>query len=384
MVRVFHQRVVRLLDHEYSAAFSIGLGVVSALVWSGAGNGSYEAVVNGTWSDQILHQSGIDSLHSLVANGLMTIFFFAIGLELSRELRNGSLANRSVALPPVLGAVGGMVATAVLSIGIGSITHTPALRHGWGIPMATDIAFTLGALALVGRGLPQSLRLFLLTLAIADDVFSVTVLTFTGSTHVRVAGLGAIVFVVMIGAVVLRRQRGTAWRLVLLGALWLCFVWANIEAPLAGLVAGLLISSDEGVVGLERQVSRWSVALVLPLFALVACGIQWSHISLHGATLTVIAATVGTRLVGKVVGIVGGVALARLFGWQLPPSISWSLLATAALLCAIGLTVPLLFAGALFDVKSATYGAFTLGLLLSSVFATALGIPLLKLQARRS
>jgi NhaA family Na+:H+ antiporter len=121
---------------------------------------------------------------------------------------------------------------------------------------------------------------------------------------------------------------------------------------------------------------------VLPLFAVVACGVRWSSLSLHGPTATIIGATIVIRLVGKVLGISAGVALAHAMHFRLPSSITWPLLFSAATLCAIGFTVPLLFAGALFGPGTATYGAFTLGLVGASLLSAILGVSLLRYQTR--
>src|ERR1019366_1140760 len=98
-------------------------------------------------------------MHNVVVTGLMTVFFYAIGLELSRELENGTLIRPAHSMPPILGAIGGMAVTALTSLAVGEFSHTAAFRHGWGVPMATDIAFALGAFAIAGRGLPPTLRI---------------------------------------------------------------------------------------------------------------------------------------------------------------------------------------------------------------------------------
>ncbi|MHB1208351.1 MAG: Na+/H+ antiporter NhaA [Acidimicrobiales bacterium] len=376
-------RLIRLVDHDYGAPFFIGTGVVAALLWSAASPSNYETITLSLWQQPQWNFSSINSLHGLVVNGLMTVFFLAIGLELSRELRTGALMRPAHALPPVLGALGGMLGTALLSLLAGALTHSYALRHGWGVPMATDIAFTLGVLALAGRRLPPQLRIFLLTLAIADDAFSVLVLALTGASHIHSAGV--IALIVVVAAAWWSSQR---WPRSWLGvgfviAIWLCFVWANVEPPLSGVVGGLAISFNEVfALNFERVLSRWSTALVLPLFALVSCGIHWQALSLRGDVLTIIVAMIVIRIIGKVLGITGGVALAALIGFKLHRSISWRTLAAAAVLCAIGFTVPLLFADQLFGPRSVTYGAITLGLLASSLIAAVLGITLLRIGSR--
>jgi len=270
-----------------------------------------------------------------------------------------------------------------ISVAIG--TPQPCRSAGlWVVvPMATDIAFTLGALALAGRRLPPTLRLFLLMLAVADDVFSVVVLSFTGDDHVRIAELVTFFVVAALCRVLSRRFRGTTWRLVVLVVLWLTLLGAHVEPPLAGVVTGLIVpfGAARGI-RLEDNIRRWSTGLVLPLFALVSCGVLWSQLHGHAVT-TIVVATVAIRLAGKVVGIVGGVVAARLLGYRLHSSITWPILSASTLLCAVGFTVPLLFAGALYSTRSATYGAFTLGLLIASVTAGVGGVTLLRYQSRR-
>ena len=382
MSRNVNDRVTRALDHEFGAPFSIGAGAVAALVWSALDQSNYRRIVNASWLHS-LDAVALSSLHSIAGSGLMTLFFFAVGMELSREFKSGTLMKVHHALPPIAGAVGGMVATALLSVLVGSLTHTPALIHGWGIPMATDIAFTLGVLALAGSGIPLALRLFLLTLAVADDVLSIIALSITGASHIRAVGLGVFVLATLVVVVVSRRQTSIAWRLTVLISLWLCLTWANVEPPLAGVIAGLAVPFEHrSALRLERQMNRISVGIVLPLFALVSCGVTWSQLSWRGTTLTIIATTVGVRLAGKTLGISGGVALVGLFGLRRPHTITWPLLMTASLLCAIGFTVPLLFTSALFSPSSASYSAFTVGLLAASLIAGFTGVVLLKQQTR--
>jgi NhaA family Na+:H+ antiporter len=372
----------KALDHDFSAAITLSIGVLVALVWSATDTRSYQHLVIAPWSIGLLSRTQLGSMHDVVVTGLMTVFFYAIGLELSRELENGTLIRPAHSMPPILGAIGGMAVTALTSLAVGEFSHTAALRHGWGVPMATDIAFALGAFAIAGRGLPPTLRIFLLTLAVADDVFSVTILSVTGATHVRALGVCAIVIVTVGAKWISRWIRSIPWRLTVLVALWCCFVAAHVEPPLAGVVAALIVPFDRSAgLRLEDNVRRWSTALVLPLFALVSCGVHWSALSGRSVT-TIVVATFAIRMIGKVVGIGGGVGIARLFGYPLHPSITIGLLATSSLLCAVGFTVPLMFASALYPTSGPAYGAFTLGLLISSAFAAVVGVVLLKKQAK--
>ena len=385
MPRSQWSRTFGFLDHDASAAIGIGTGAAAALAWSGFAQGSYQRVMNSSWGALSHHLNSISTVHSFVTNGLMTIFFFAIGLELSRELRVGTLTKWSHSIPPIFAAIGGMSATALLSIVIGHASDTNALVHGWGVPMATDVAFSLGVLALAGKRLPPTLRVFLLTLAIADDALSAGVLSFTGHLILRVSGILCIVALVLFAIWLFTKSSRAVLSIALLIALWAAFAWANVDPPLAGVVAGLLTPfRNEWARNLERLASRFSIGIVLPVFAVVACGVRWSDVSIHGYTASIIVATVFIRIVGKVIGVTIGVLGARAIGARLSPSITWQLLVGIALLCAIGFTVPLLFAGALFGAQSASYGAFTLGLLIASLISAALGVSLLRAQARKA
>jgi NhaA family Na+:H+ antiporter len=371
-------RLRRALDHQYAAAVTVGAGALVALSWSAISSPTYQRVIASSWFRG--HDVG---LHAVAVNGAMTLFFAAVGLELSRESHSQLRHHLRASVPPLLGAVGGMAGTAALSLLLGQLLHSSALRRGWGVPMATDIAFTLGVLALAGPRIPAALRVFLLTLAIADDVLSVVVLSVTGVAHVRVVGLVAMVVVAVAGVFLGRHLAPWLAFVLLLVASWLAFAWAGVEPALSGVLAGVLIPVNSAPTRrLEQYVTRWSVGLALPLFAVVACGVAWSSLSLAGNSGKIIVGTTVVRVVGKVIGIGAGVFLAGRVGVRRHASITAPVLVGASLLCAIGFTVPLLFAGALFGNTSAAYGAFTVGLLVASLLGAMGGIALLRRATR--
>ncbi len=376
------RRLSRAARREYASAVTLSTGVATALVWSAAAPSSYFALDTDHVAGRLGAFVGVGTIHDLIVNGLMVVFFAAVGLELSRELSRGVLVERRRAVAPVVGALGGMAATALGSLALGHLLGRAALVRGWGVPMATDVAFSLGVVALVGRRLPPALRTFLLTLAIADDVASVIVLTLTGTTHPRPVGLAALAVVLVVGTPLVRRRNRAGSALVLVGATWLGFAWANVDPALAGVLAGGLINTGAPWCDrLERRATLASATVVLPLFALVACGVAWRQLS-GSPTLVLVLATLVIRLGGKIVGITGGVGLARLAGFSPHPTLSARLIGEVAVVCAIGFTVPLLFAGTLFGVDSPTYAALDLGLLASSVVAALLGVWLLRRSAR--
>ena len=376
------RRVSRVAHREYASALTLTVGVAAALVWSAASPSSYFSLDTARTPWRLPGLLEVATAHDLVVNGLMTVFFAAVGLELSRELTRGVLTTRAHAVAPVVGALGGMAATALGSVALGHLLGRAALVRGWGVPMATDVAFSLGVVALVGRRLPPALRTFLLTLAIADDVASVVVLTVTGTTHPRPVGLAVLVVVAAAGAPLARRLDRAGPAVAFIAATWLGFAWANVDPALAGVLAGGLVNTGSAWCDrLEQRTTVLSATVVLPLFALVAGGVAWRELS-GPTTLTLVLATVAIRLVGKVVGIAGGVGLARRVGYRPHPTISTRLVLEVAVVCAIGFTVPLLFAGSLFGSASPTYAALDLGLLASSVVAALLGAVLLRRSAR--
>ena len=380
MFRRLSLLVGRATDHDYAASVTIGIGALGGLAWSSFSTSSYQrAMAAWPMSRGVL---GIASWRDFVGTGLMTLFFFAVGLELARERHHGSLRNLRHSLAPVLGAFTGMAGPALIVVAAGLITRTPTLVHGWGIPMATDIAFTLAVLAVAGSRVPASLRTFLLTLAITDDVASIVVLAATGATRVNFGWLalsGALV-----GAIITisRWHHSTPWRLCVVALVWWALARAGVEPPLAGVIAGVIVPFDaHRSLRLERAMTRLSVAVVLPLFALAYCGVSWSNLA-SATPLTIIVAIVLARLLGKAVGISVGVATARRLGARLAPGISGISLTAAGVLCAIGVTVPLLFAGRLYDPQSATYGAFDVGLVAASILAALVGVVLLRTATR--
>lgn len=375
--------VVRWADRDATPALTISIGVLVAIVWSALSPASYEQRVNAPWHNSALSSVGLRTWHDVVASVLLAIFFFAIGLELARERRRGALAHLRHAIAPVFAALGGMLMTALLAVVAGGATNTPALGRGWGIPMATDIAFTLGILALVGRRLPPTLRVFFLTLAIADDAFSVVVLATTGASSVHIVALCISVVLATGGWAVLRHRTSATGRWLYLISLWVALAFANVEPALAGVIAGALVPYDDKVAPtLERVSTRSSTVAVLPLFALVSCGVAWNQLRFHGQAERIIIAMVAIRIGGKVAGIAAGVWLARRVGLPPPPSITGAMLRAGSVLCAIGFTVPLLFAQALFPTTGSIYSAFALGLVVTSAVAAFVGGVLLRRAAR--
>ena len=359
---------------EAAGGISLSVGMIAALLWSGLAPDQYHNFWHHAFSAARFETWHVGTPHEVVANGLLTLFFFGVGLELARELRHGHLANKRNAVMPAVAAFGGMVATALLAIVLGALTNTPPLAKGWGVPMATDIAFALGALALVARRIPRELRIFLLTLAIVDDVLSVIALAASDPSKVRplyLALLPVTIFLLSFKT----RQRVVLTMTVRLLATWLVLAAANVEPCLAGAIVGLVApfaSQPDVMERLEERVVLAATWFALPLFALAACGVDWRVVTWNDATWRFVGLLAIARLVGKVLGIVGVVILASRLGFGERPG-SLFQLTSLSCLCAVGFTVPLLFATQAYGSTNPVYFQTTVALLSVSVFAAVIG-----------
>jgi NhaA family Na+:H+ antiporter len=384
-------RLRRFFRSDVAGAWVLVVAVGAALLWANSpvGRSTYDAV----WGRPV-HVGGsafsdLTSVRAWVNGGLMAVFFFVVGLEIGRERRTGELGDLRTAVVPVVGALGGMAGAGLVFALFAS--GSPG-SSGWGIPMATDIAFALGALALLGRRVPPGLRLLLLTLAVADDIGSVLVLAIFYSGGIRLAALvGA---GVIIAAMLLLRRwaRLPGWPLLVLGVgLWVLLATGGVEPALAGVVVGALIPASVAASRLrpadrmEERVAPISAFVVLPLFALANAGFTFHSGMLGppGATRVFIGIAVA-RVVGKVVGItVACFLVVRLGFGRLPSGVLWSHVAGGAAVAGIGFTVPLLIAEQAFAQNPPLVVASELGLLVGSVAAVGVGAVLLMAVHRR-
>jgi NhaA family Na+:H+ antiporter len=357
---------------------------VVALAWA---NSPWRHSYQSVWGQVVRlggHQlTGFTTVQEWVNGGLMSVFFLVVGLEIARERRDGDLADVRTAIVPLVGAVGGMAGAGLVYV---LIVHQGPGATGWGIPMATDIAFALGALALLGRRVPPGLRLMILTLAVADDIGSVLVLALFYSSRTHWPSLlGAAA--VCAGMVAFRRLgRPSAWPYLVAGvALWVLLATGGVEPALAGVVVGVLIPGASSLEGrdpagrAENAIAPISAYVVLPLFALANAGVVVDSSILHhpGAT-GVFVGIVAARVVGKL----GGITLACLavvgLGWgRLPDGVRWVHVAGGAAIAGIGFTVPLLIAEKAFSSHPQLVTASTVSLLAASVVAFVVGAVIL-------
>ena len=331
------------------------------------------------------------SLGAWAADGLLAIFFFLVGLELKREFVAGDLRSPRTAIVPVAAAAGGVLVPALIYTAI--VRGDADLAHGWAIPTATDIAFAVAVLALIGSRLPSALRIFLLTLAVVDDLIAIGIIAIFYTDEISFVPLGlALVTIAIYGVIAQRyrllfgRNRFAAWLILLpIGALaWALMHASGIHATIAGVLLGFTIpvlhrkrdAENVEAPGLaeefEHRFRPLSAGFAVPVFAFFAAGVSlggWQGISAAAAnpvTLAIIAALV----LGKPIGIVATTwVTTRLLGTRLDPSYRWIDLAGVGLLAGIGFTVSLLVAELSFAAGSPEHDYAKVAVLAASVIA---------------
>ncbi|SCL45427.1 sodium/proton antiporter, NhaA family [Micromonospora citrea] len=359
------------------------LGAVIALIWANSPWGSsYEAL--GDW----VPWSGGKALHldlnlaAWAADGLLAIFFFVVGLELKREFVAGELRDPRRAALPVIAAVGGMALPALIYVAVSLAAGGDGLQ-GWAIPTATDIAFALAVLALIGSHLPQGLRAFLLTLAVVDDLLAITVIAVFYTDDFSPLPLLAALAPIAIFGLLVQRRRTWWWALIPLAATaWALMHASGVHATVAGVLLGFTVPVLRGRDGdghglAEHLEHRWrpvSAGLAVPVFAFFAAGVSLRGADL-GAIVTdpIVVGVVAGLVLGKAVGIFGSTfLLARFTRARLDEDITWTDLLGVALLAGIGFTVSLLIGELAFGAGSAADANVKAAVLAGSVISALL------------
>jgi NhaA family Na+:H+ antiporter len=374
--------VAQVLRTETVGGALLLAGAALALLWANSPwREGYSTVRETTVGPAALH---LDlSLSTWAADGLLAIFFFVVGLELKREVVDGELRDPRRAAVPILAAVGGMVAPAVVYVLVNLDTGGDALR-GWAIPTATDIAFALAVLAVIGSHLPSGLRAFLLTLAVVDDLLAITIIAIFYTETLSVLPLALALVVVAVFWYLTRRRVTAWWVLVPLGVLaWVLMHESGVHATIAGVLLGFAVpaarrTDDEECLAarFERRVRPLSAGVAVPVFAFMAAGVTVVG-GAFGDTLTdrVAIGVVLGLVVGKVVGVLGTTFLvSKLTRAELDDELSWVDLLGLGLLAGIGFTVSLLVGELAFGEGSErddhVKAAVLTGSLLSAVLAS--------------
>ena len=322
------------------------------------------------------------SLHQWVADGLMAIFFLLVGLEVKREWYDGRLSTPAERRLPILAAIAGMGLPALIYIAV--IGGDPTLSKGWAIPAATDIAFAVGVLAILGRHAPASIKLLLVTIAIVDDIGAVLIIALFYTQSLNIWALaGALA---LAGGMAALGQFGVRrlWPFILgFAMLWLLMLASGVHATISGVMAALTIPLGKGeatspLKQLEYQIHPWVMFGVVPIFGFVSAGVVLSG-GLDALAEPLPLAILAGLFIGKQFGILGAVWLAVRTGLaQRPDGTSWRQLHGAATLCGIGFTMSL-FIGALAFTDPGRVDAAKIGTLAGSLLSAVAGYFILRL-----
>lgn len=389
MLKLIHRTIHQFIHSQSLGGVVLALAAVVAMVVSNSGwSDVYQRFVQMPGELRLGEWLVLSKPLLLWVNDLwMAVFFFLVGLEIKRELLDGELASRSQALLPAGAALGGMVVPALIYAAIN--WGDPVALRGWAIPAATDIAFALGILILLGNRVPVALKIFLTAVAIIDDLGAILVIAFFYTAQLSLpmllaAAVGSLVLLVM------NRLRVMAVGLYVVVGLvvWVCVLKSGIHATLAGVVTALaipLLDSRPGHEGesplknTEHALHPWVAFAVLPMFAFVNAGV-----SLQGVTPTTLLQTVPLGIAaglvfGKAIGVFGASwLLIRFGGAALPAQASWAQFFGVCLLCGVGFTMSLFIGALAFAGQGALYETqVKLGVLCGSLVAGLLGTAML-------
>lgn len=379
-------RIKKLLHNETNSGALLLAAAAIAMVLANSGLSDwYFNLSNLVIGPEALH---LDlKLSTWAADGLLAIFFFVAGMELKYELVSGSLSNRANAAVPIAAALGGMIVPALIFFVINSGTPT---QSGWGIPMATDIAFALAVLGVAGRNLPIELRAFLLSLAVVDDLGAIIVIAVFYSSSIAFTSLFTGVACIVAFALAQRFKIKSGFIYVPLAlASWFFIHESGVHATIAGVALGLVmrVKTDQGEnqSPLERALDRfhpWSAGLCVPIFAFFAAGISIGGISVNDAFTEPVSLGVMLGLViGKPIGVLGLAWLATKFTKaELNSSLFWGDILAIGFLAGVGFTVSLLITKLAFADGSEFNEIARLSVLIASVIAALIAVVFLQIR----
>lgn len=369
---------------ETSRGVLLLLASLIALGWI---NSPFSASYAETWSVSLGFMIGDfvlkKSLLHWINDGLMAVFFLVVGLELKREVLAGELNTLRRAALPVAGALGGMIIPAVLYAAVN--TSGDAVR-GWGIPMATDIAFSLGILSLLGSRVPIGLKIFLTTLAVADDLGAILVIALFYTSDISwvslVLGLGFLTVMILANTAGIRHP--FVYGVLGIGGVWLAFLFSGIHPTVAGVLAAWTIPASPGsdaapspLHRLEDSLHLWVSTVILPLFALANAGVEFN---MHASAFNSVTLGVALGLlIGKPVGITLAAWVAVRFNVAcLPSGVTWTHIHAVSWLAGVGFTMSLFIGNLAFSNTPLLLVSAKMAILVCSLLAGFIGTVLLR------
>ena len=328
------------------------------------------------------------SIQHWINDGLMVIFFFVVGLELKREFLEGELSMPSQAILPVIAAVGGMAVPAIFYLLFNF--NNPETFQGWAIPSATDIAFSLGVLSLLGKKVPISLKIFLMALAIIDDLGAIIIIALFYSSNLEIFSLLVVLFILFFLYLCNRRNLQNIWIYILLGFfLWIFIQNAGIHATISGVLLAIFIPHKKTKQGslltcAENKLHPWVAYLIMPLFALTNAGVYLGDVSLASLSNPVPLGIMTGLFFGKQIGVFFTTFLLIKMGYaRLPSGSNWIQMYGIAMLAGIGFTMAMFINFLAFDTDIYINQA-KIAILIASFTSAILGYILLNFKSSRN
>ncbi|RIV83259.1 Na+/H+ antiporter NhaA [Aurantiacibacter xanthus] len=374
---------------SFEGILLIAVAALAMIIANSGVSHAYHELFHGyLWSKEAFK---LNTMHLWINDGLMVIFFFVVGLEVKRELIAGNLSDPRQRNLPVLAAIAGMAMPAAVYMFLAG--GEPGLQRGWAIPAATDIAFAMGVIGLLGTRVPAPLRLFLLTVAIVDDIGAVLIIAVFYTANLSLAWLAAAA--VVLGVMVALGRFGVTrlWPFILAAlVLWLCVLFSGIHATIAGVLAALTIpmkkrDGNSMLEDVEHALVPWNAYLVVPVFGFANAGVDLSDIGLENLLDPLPLGVAAGLVIGKQLGIFSCVLAAVKVGLvQKPKDCTWAEIWGVSILCGIGFTMSLFIGELAFpgagDVMRLLREEAKIGILVGSVISALLGYGVLRLVTK--
>lgn len=390
ILRQFFAPVRALFTGDASAGILLILVAIAAMLAANSALADdYHYLFHGEMFDREAFK--LNTLHLWINDGLMAIFFFVVGLEVKREWMEGQLASTEQRKLPVLAAIAGMAAPALVFLAVVNGEGASELTRGWAIPAATDIAFAMGVMGLLGNRVPASLRLFLLTVAIVDDIGAVLVIALFYTASIKMIWLAAAVAAVGVMIAFNRMRVTSPWPFILLAVvLWFFVLNSGVHATIAGVVAALTIpmrgkDDDTMLERMEHGLAPWSAYLVVPIFGFANAGVEIGSLGLAGILAPLPIAIAAGLFLGKQIGILAAVWAAVKVGFaQKPEGASWPEIWGVSILCGIGFTMSLFISSLAFVGNDLLIEEAKIGILMGSLLSGIVGFIILRFFSRNN
>lgn len=379
----------RFLASEAAGGVLLMLAAAAAiLVANSPLVGTYFHLLHAETGPTLSEKLGPMTLHLWINDGLMAIFFLLVGLEIKRELVDGRLSSWEQRRLPALPALMGMAVPALIYL---TVTRgDPLLANGWAIPAATDIAFAVGALALLGRHAPLSLKLMLVSVAIIDDMGAVAIIAIFYTSSINVVALLGAALVIGVLLVLNRKRVMVLWPyLIGLALLWYLTLLSGVHATIAGVLGAFLIpyipspgepdAADSPLHRLEHGIAPWVGFLIVPAFGFANAGVSFAGLSLTDVLAPLPLGIAAGLFLGKQLGVFGGVLLAVKSGLAAKPrGCTWLQIYAVSMLCGIGFTMSLFISGLAFPGHPASVEESKIGILLGSLLSAIVACLILR------